>query len=72
VSASIQAVEDEMKEVAAESRQVWQDKNEGWLEDLTHLREEKKRLAGKEEQLREQLLRLQEEKLLLMKREDLQ
>lgn len=65
MSASIQVVEDEIKQVIAASKQVRQDRNEGWLADLTYLQEDKK-------QLREQLLRLQEEKLLLMKREDLQ
>lgn len=65
MSASIQVVEDEIKQVIAASKQVRQDRNEDWLADLTYLQEDKK-------QLREQLLRLQEEKLLLMKREDLQ
>jgi hypothetical protein len=60
VTASIQAVESQIKQVVEETKQVQQDKGEGWQAELAYLQNHQQWLAVEKEQLQGQLRQLQE------------
>lgn len=70
VKASIAAVETVLQQLQDSASQVRQQNAEGWQEELQPLQAERLHVLKKEQQLREQLRLLHEEKLLLLRRQD--